>query len=143
MVNLKYSIVGLRQEADSVLLTLEKYREPPSLEEIERARLEAEMEPETDLALEEKLLKKLDLRPEPDSDEGKMVRKIFNAWKREVPGIFEMMTSFNDAPRMVAPLTPRMMLIRSPLEIWITNQEYMDLGSPSIFQVIEITLYLR
>ena len=142
MVNLKYSIVGLKQEADSVLLTLEKYRDPPSLDEIERARLEAEQETETDLALEERLLEKLDFRPEPNSDEDKMVRKIVNAWKREMPELFEEMKSFN-APRMFAPLTPRMMLIRSPLEIWITNKEYMDLGSPSIFQVIEITLYLR
>ena len=140
-VRIRYSIVGLRQEADSVLLTLREYSPPPSPEEIERARLEAELEEEPEPIETKGQLKKVDFKPHPKSEEEAFTRKIIKAWKAEMPRMFEELDrpppSFN---RARGPSVGQMMVIRTPLELWVSNEQYRELGCPAIFQVITLTL---
>ena len=140
-IQAKYSIVGLRQEADSVLLTLREYRPPPSPEEIERARLEAELEEEPEPIETEGQLKKVDFKPLPKSEEEAFTRRIIKAWRDEMPRMFEELDrpppSFN---RARGNSVPQMMVVRTPLELWVSNEHYRELGCPSIFQVITLTL---
>ena len=139
LINLKYSIIGLKQESGMVLLTLREYRPPPPPEEIERARLEAELEQEEDITETDEQLQKVDFAPPPKTFE----EKIFSAMKTQMPEMFESLKSmgnFQPPPRPPIYQASSISMIISPLEIWITNDQYRQLGSPSLFQIIKINL---
>ena len=139
-MEMRYSIVGLRQEADSVLLILREIRPLPSPEEIERARQEAEMEENLDPVVTEGQLKKVDFTPKPRTQE----EKLFAAMKTQVPELFEGLKSIGMMPPNGPSFGQRGMsqirVLRPPIEIWVSNEQYRELGSPAIFQVIILTL---
>ena len=141
-VRIRYSIIGLRQKADSVLLTLREYRPPPPPEELERARLEAELEEEPEPIETEGQLKKVDFTPPPRTAE----EKLFAAMKTQVPELFEGLKSLGmppfRPPERFSAMGPRVAVVRPPLELWVSNEQYRELGCPAIFQVITLTLKL-
>ncbi len=141
MIELLYRVVNLSQRGGVVLMVLEEVRTVPP-EEITRARLEAEKDPENDIVDEGKQFGKVDLDPPPKDP----VEKMLWAAKRQIPGLEE---AFKDAFKG-SPMGPggRMMVVRGPspvqliniVEIHVTTEQYVELGSPPLLSTIQLTL---
>ena len=135
MIELLYRVVGLSHRGGVVLMVLEEVRIIPP-EEIERARMEAELEPETDINEEGEQLQKLNLRPKPEDS----MEQVFWAMRNQFP---EMAEAFNSAPRMGG---GKMMRVAGPsfvsslTEMHITPEQYVEMGSPPLLSIIKFSM---
>lgn len=136
MVELLYRIVNLSARGGVVNMVLQEVR-TVSPEEIERARLEAEQDPELDIVDEGEQLQKVDLRPKPKDP----MEQVFWAMRNQFP---EMAEAFNNAPRMgrergggrmVAPS-----FISTLMEMHITPEQYVEMGSPPLMSILKVSM---
>lgn len=136
-VELSYRIVNLSRRGSHVLMVLEELRTVPP-EEITRARKEAEAESETDVVDEGEQLAKIKSGPPPPEDP---MRRMIWAWKQEFPGLVE---AFKTAP---PPMGGGGRMMRAVpisfshlMEMLVTTEQYVELGSPPLLAVIQIAL---
>lgn len=106
-----------------------------SPEEIERVRLEAEQEPETDVDDAGEQLHKLELSPKPKDD----VEQMFWAMRRQFP---EMVEAFKSAPfsgggHVVSGPVPISQLV----ELYLTPKQYADLREPPLLSILKVSLH--
>ena len=139
-VEISYRVIHLAELGPSVRMVLKEVRTVPP-EEIERARREAEKEPELDIVKEGKLYQNLDVRsPEPKDP----IRHMFWAMKQEFPDManaFKNIPSFPGAPggrrAMVAvPISPQ-------IEVLFTPEQYRELGNPPLLSILKVSLKLE
>lgn len=136
MLKIKYIISKLEDKATHIIMTLIEYREIPK-EEIERARIEAELERPVDIVGEGEQLQKVELAPKPETFE----EKIIVAMKKQAPEVFETLKT--PVPSHIKPPT---IILQSkafkPTEInlYLTREQYAQLGSPPLLSLINMTL---
>ena len=144
MIELLYRVVNLSQRGGVVLMILQEVR-TVSPEEIERARLEAEQDPETDIVDEGEQLQKLDLKPRPEDP----MEQIFWAMRKQFP---EMMDIFKMSPyqggsarggggrrvMMAVPISSSYLI-----EMHISPEQYVEMGSPPLMSILRVSLKLE
>ena len=138
-VIVNYQVTGLKQVYNMVEMSLQPYRPPPPLEEIERARAEAELDhPEPTLG-EVEAAQKL-LGPVPSTDEGKFINKMFIELRKQAPGMFSAFKEYEP------PKHPTMGMAVGPIQfemnqqLYLTIDQYIALGSPSLLSLITLTV---
>ena len=131
-VELLYRIVQLTCLCDTVKMVLEEAR-LISPEEIERARLEAENE--TDVTDVGDQLQKVDFIPKPKNQ----IEEMFSAMRSQMP---EMIEAFKgSAQGHGGQVGPRP--ISRVLEMYLTCEQYEDLGSPSLLSVLKLSMKME
>ena len=134
-VEVKYIITALLLKTSHVLLTLEPLSDLPSPEEIERARIESELEVDNKSDdFVEKVLEKIDFRDKPKNEAEKIMREVSDAMRKEIPEMF------NEQYKPKTTFVAQYMTIVPPMELFISKEQYRDLGSPSLLQVITLTI---
>jgi len=137
-VELLYRVEQLVRVGDTVKMSLQEVRTVPP-EEITRARLEAEAEPENDVVDEGEQLQKVDLSPKPKTQ----MEEVFSAMRTQFP---EMTEIFKNAPRMGG---GRMMSVSGPvpisqvIEVYFSPEQYAELGSPPLLSILKVSLKLE
>lgn len=138
-VELSYRVVHLARIGPSVKMILEEVRTVPP-EEIERARLESEQEPETDIVVESEQFQKVDLSPPPEDP----MRRMIWAWKQEFPEIEEIFKGGSFPGAKGGGLTLRSPVpISNQIEVLFTPEQYRELGSPPLLSTIQIALTVQ
>lgn len=133
-LELSYRVIHLSRLGASVKMVLEEVRLIP-LEEIERARLEADKEPEIDVVDEGEQFQKVDLHPKPTNP----MEEMFSALRTQFPELAEMMKSGPPSPMKVmsarrpVPVTPVM-------EVYFTPEQYVALGSPGLLSIVKVSM---
>jgi hypothetical protein len=115
-------------------MVLEEVRLIPP-EELERARAEAEKQPEIDVVEEQTQLLKVDLHPKPKNP----MEEVFSAIRTQFPEFAEMMKSVPSA-------SGRVMRVRGPvpispmIEVYFTPEQYVELGSPGLLSIVKVSM---
>lgn len=133
-----YSITAMSYHQGQIVLTLTEVRIIPP-EEIERARMEADLRKEDTVDTGEQL-QKVDFEPPPTSDTGRVVKEVTDEYlkimKRELPGLFETPRGGSARGGTLIPAT----LLPRPVEILITPEGYEELGNPPLLTKLRMTL---
>ncbi len=134
-VELSYRVIHLAQVGGSVKMVLEEVRTVPP-EEIERARQEADREPETDVVDAGNQLGKVEFDPDPVNPYIGFLRAI----KKEFPEMMRGMSvsqnpgTSGESARMMPIPTYKM------IEAYLTHEQYDELGSPPLLSIIKINM---
>ena len=137
MIELLYRVVNLAQRGGVVLMILQEVRTVPP-EEIERTRVEAEQQPETDIVDDGEQLQNIELRPEPNDP----MEKMFWAMRNQFP---EMVDVFKiPPPREVRVMrTAGPVLVSALIEMHITPEQYVEMGSPPLMGILRVSMKLE
>ena len=135
-VELLYRVEQLVRVGDTVKMSLQEVRTVPP-EEITRARLEAEAEPENDMVDEGEQFQKVDLSPKPKTPMGEFFRAMID----EIP---ELADAFKRAPRRGGGGRVMMAVpISQMIEVYFTPEQYAELGSPPLLSILKVSLKLE
>ncbi len=138
-VEISYRVINLDSVGPFVKMNLEAIRTVPP-EEIERARREAEHEPEIDVVDEDKLYQKLNVRPKPKTQ----MEEVFSALRTQFPEFAEMLKSgamFPAVPGGVVPM--RVVPLFNQTAVLLTPEQYAEMGSPPLLSTIRVVLNLQ
>lgn len=137
-LSLRYVVSGLVDFPTHVKMVLRECREVPS-EELERARVEADLEEEPPLAVAEEQLGKVEFTPEPRTQE----EKIIAAFKTQAPEIFESLKDAIPAPprRHSTGMMSAIAYKPTDIELFLSREQYFRLGSPSLLSIIKLGLW--
>jgi len=134
-VELLYRVEQLVRVGGTVKMSLQEVHTVPP-EEITRARLEAEAEPETDIVDAGEQLAKIESAPPPPEDP---IERMFWGMRKQFP---EMADAFKNAPRMGG----GRMIVSGPvpisqvIEVYFSPEQYAELGSPPLLSILKVSL---
>lgn len=138
-VELSYRVVHLSQAGPFLRMVLEELKTVPP-EEIERARLAAEQEPGTDAVDAGKQFGKIDPIPAPKTQ----MEEVFSAMRTQFPELMEVF-KLSPPPRRGAGRV--LMAVPLPssqtIEMYITHEQYAELGSPPLLSTLKLSLELE
>lgn len=133
-LELSYRIIHLARLGASVKMVLEEVRLIPP-EELERARAEANKEPEIDIVEEQTQLQKVDLHPKPTNP----MEEMFSAMRTQMPEAFEALKGGPPSPMRIMsargpiPVTPMM-------EVYFTHEQYVEMGCPGLLSIVKVSM---
>ena len=132
----RIGIVQLTRIMGFVKMVLEPVRRV-SPEEVERVRLESELESETDVEFAAEQIQKMS-PPEPKNE----MEGLFFAMQKYFPGIFE-------AASVVPPSRGHSVSGSSPVrvsqvvEMWFTIEQYSNLGEPPLLGILKLSINME
>jgi len=136
IVKIRYVVSGLEDKATHIVMRLREYREI-LLEDIERARHEAELEKPVEIVEEGTQLQKVDFAPEPETFEEKVVA----AMKKQIPEFFGGLIKTIIPPEPPTRIFHQAIaMIPQEIELYLTREQYAELGRPPLLSVINLTL---
>ena len=141
MVSLKLQVTSLKQVCNMVEVLLYPYNPPPSPEETERARAEAELnESQPPISSEDEEAKKIFLMSPLSSDRDEATVQMFiRTWRKEMPEVFKSLESQSIAPKGKMQ-TMEMRPISIHQVLYFTLDQYRQLGSPPLLSILTINV---
>ena len=135
IVSLKFQVTALKQVYNMVEMHLYPYNPIPP-EEIERARVEAELEEKPTLTEEEEAVKKI-MRPLSSDPNEAMIQKIVQVYRKELPEFFE---ARREPPKgmLMAAVGPTSTPISQ--DLYVTIDQYYELGSPPLLSILTLNV---